>query len=93
MENTVKIVVSPTLSYKIKFTYSQKSSELSYIAAKKRECPMKMVLLAIGLVALSVVLLGVKVLFVKGGSFPSGHVHDLPQLKRKKQKRNNHQSQ
>ncbi len=32
---------------------------------------MKMVLLAIGLVALSVVLLGVKVLFVKGGSFPS----------------------
>ena len=47
---------------------------------------MKMVLLAIGLVALSVVLLGVKVLFVKGGSFPSGHVHDLPQLKRKKQK-------
>lgn len=54
---------------------------------------MKMVLLAIGLVALSVVLLGVKVLFVEGGSFPSGHVHDLSQLKRKKQKRNNHQSQ
>ncbi len=35
MENTVKIVVSPTLSYKIKFTYSQKSSELSYICGEK----------------------------------------------------------
>lgn len=54
---------------------------------------MKSVLLAIALVALSVVLLGVKVLFVKGGRFPSGHAHDLPQLKRKNKKRNNHQSQ
>jgi hypothetical protein len=43
---------------------------------------MKIVLLAIALVALSVVLLGVKVLFVKGGKFPSGHVHDLPQLQK-----------
>lgn len=48
---------------------------------------MKMVLLAIALVGLSVVLLGVKVLFVKGGRFPSGHVHDIPQLRQKNQRK------
>lgn len=45
---------------------------------------MKLLLITIALVALAVVLLGVKVLFVKGGKFPSGHAHDLPQLKKKK---------
>lgn len=44
---------------------------------------MKLLLITIALVALAVVLLGVKVLFVKGGKFPSGHAHDLPQLKKK----------
>lgn len=44
---------------------------------------MKLLLITIALVAVAVVLLGVKVLFVKGGKFPSGHAHDLPQLKRK----------
>lgn len=38
---------------------------------------MKLLLLSILLVALAVVLLGVKVFFVKGGKFPSGHVHDV----------------
>ncbi len=38
---------------------------------------MKLLLLTILLVALAVVLLGVKVFFVKGGKFPSGHVHDV----------------
>lgn len=37
---------------------------------------MKMILLSVLLVGVAVVLLGVKVLFVKGGQFPSGHVHD-----------------
>lgn len=45
---------------------------------------MKTVLLTIGLVTLAMLLLGVKALFVKGGSFPSGHVHDLPALNKKK---------
>ncbi len=44
---------------------------------------MKTVILAISLVLISVVLLGVKVLFVKGGKFPSGHVHDIDSLRRK----------
>lgn len=38
---------------------------------------MKLLLLSILLVALAVVLLGVKVFFVKGGKFPSGHVHGV----------------
>lgn len=34
------------------------------------------------LVLVAVLLLGVKALFVKGGRFPSGHVHDLPRRQR-----------
>ncbi len=41
------------------------------------------VILAIVLIALAVLLLGVKVLFVKGGKFPSGHAHDIPELRRR----------
>ncbi|MBQ9077030.1 MAG: hypothetical protein IJY31_04225 [Muribaculaceae bacterium] len=44
---------------------------------------MKIVVLAVALLAIAVVLLGVKVLFVKGGKFPSGHVHDIPALRNK----------
>lgn len=44
---------------------------------------MKTVLLAIAIVAVCVVLLGIKVLFVKGSAFPSGHVHDNVALRRK----------
>jgi uncharacterized phage infection (PIP) family protein YhgE len=38
--------------------------------------------LAIFLVALALILLGIKALFIKGGEFPSGHVHDLPRRRR-----------
>lgn len=44
---------------------------------------MKTVILTIVLVLISVLLLGVKVLFVKGGRFPSGHAHDIPALRDK----------
>ncbi len=44
---------------------------------------MKTLLLTLVLVALAIILLGVKVLFVKNGKFPSGHVHDIPALKNK----------
>ena len=44
---------------------------------------MKVVLLAIVLVLLSVLMLGVRVLFVKGGRFPSSHVGDNPELLRR----------
>lgn len=39
--------------------------------------------LAAGLIGLAVLLLGVKVLFVKGGQFPTGHAHDNPELRRR----------
>jgi hypothetical protein len=35
------------------------------------------------LLLIGVVLLGVKVLFVKGGKFPSGHVHSSPELRKR----------
>ncbi|MCM1520019.1 MAG: hypothetical protein NC098_04470 [Lachnoclostridium sp.] len=38
---------------------------------------------SIAIIAVAVVLLGVKVFFVKGGRFPSGHVHDINALKNK----------
>ncbi|WP_300300189.1 hypothetical protein [uncultured Muribaculum sp.] len=44
---------------------------------------MKTVLLTIAIIAVCVVLLGVKVLFVKGARFPSGYVHDNVALRRK----------
>lgn len=44
---------------------------------------MKVVILTILLIGLSVVLLGIKVLFVKGGKFPSGHVHQNEALRRR----------
>ncbi|MDE6190899.1 MAG: hypothetical protein K2L31_07810 [Muribaculum sp.] len=45
---------------------------------------MKIVILSIILVAFAIVLLGVKVLFVKGGKFPSGHAHDIAALRGKR---------
>jgi len=44
---------------------------------------MTTVFLAIFLIAIAFILLGVKVLFVKGAKFPSGHVHDSAALRRK----------
>ena len=44
---------------------------------------MQTVFLTIILIGLAVVLLGVRVLFVKNAKFPSGHVHDIPALRKK----------
>lgn len=41
---------------------------------------MKLVILTILFVLLAVVLLGVKVLFIKGSRFPSGHIGSNPAL-------------
>ena len=35
------------------------------------------------LLLIAVLLLGVKALFVKGGKFPSGHVHDNPAMRKR----------
>lgn len=45
---------------------------------------MKLIAISIGLIALAVLLLGVKALFVRGGKFPEGHSHDLKGIARKK---------
>lgn len=44
---------------------------------------MKLLLLSIALVAVAFVLLGVRVLFVKGGRFPSSHAHSSDELRRR----------
>lgn len=44
---------------------------------------MKIALLTVLLVGFAVVMLGVKVLFVKNSKFPSGHVRDIPSLREK----------
>ncbi|MBP3538131.1 MAG: hypothetical protein J6J93_11430 [Muribaculaceae bacterium] len=44
---------------------------------------MKTVLLTVALVLISVLLLGVKVLFVKGSSFPSGHISHSAALRKR----------
>lgn len=44
---------------------------------------METVFLSIGLIAIAFILLGIKVLFVKGGKFPSGHVHSSPALRQR----------
>lgn len=44
---------------------------------------MKTIILTIAILFLSVILLGIKVLFVKGASFPSGHVGSSPALRRR----------
>lgn len=48
---------------------------------KNAKTPMKLIFLSIVIVAVCVLLLGVKVLFVRGGRFPSGHAHDIPALR------------
>ncbi len=55
---------------------------------------MKVLMLTLALLLAAILLMGVKALFVKGGKFPSGHVHDLPALKNKSKhkKRNNNLS-
>ena len=40
-------------------------------------------ILAVILTGIAVAVMGVKVWFVKGGKFPTGHAHDIPELKRR----------
>jgi hypothetical protein len=42
---------------------------------------MLVIFLTVLLILVAVLLLGVKVFFVKGGKFPSGHVHDSKALR------------
>ncbi len=74
------------LSYKIKFIRSKLFEMLLYFcitfAVEASDIlSMKTLVIAVLLVLIAFVLLGVKVLFVKGGTFPSGHVHSSKPLR------------
>lgn len=45
---------------------------------------VKIVFLTIILLAVAVVLLGVKILFVKGGTFRIGHAHEIAEVRKNK---------
>ena len=45
---------------------------------------MKIIVITLALLFAAVLLLGVKALFVKGGRFPSGHIHDLTGLRKQR---------
>lgn len=55
-------------------------------------CAMKTVILAMILLFMALLALGVRVLFVKGGKFPSGHVESIPELRRRGIKCASHES-
>lgn len=44
---------------------------------------MATLLLTLGIVCLAVVLLGVRIFFVKGGRFPNTHIHDNPEMRKR----------
>lgn len=57
---------------------------MSIFAAVKASSPtMKTILVAVVVLLVCVVLMGVKVLFVKGGRFPDGHISHSPELRRR----------
>lgn len=56
-------------------------------APQKHIRALKIVLITIILLAVAIIMLGVKIFFVKDGKFPSGHVHDLPISKSHKTKK------
>ena len=53
------------------------------IFAEKLLMIVDTILISIGVVALCIVLLGIRVFFVKGGKFPSSHIHDNPAMRKK----------
>ena len=44
---------------------------------------MTTLLLTLAIVGLAVLLLGVKIFFVKGGRFPNTHIHDNPEMRKR----------
>lgn len=47
------------------------------------EKKMATVLLTLAIVGLAVLLLGVKIFFVKGGRFPNTHIHDNAEMRKR----------
>lgn len=50
---------------------------------------VKTLFLALILLAAGVILMAVKVLFVRNGTFPSGHVHNLPGFEKSRTNKKN----
>ncbi len=84
MYKNVKLHTFRTLSYKIKFRYYQNLFSFLIFAPQKLSDAVKIVILSIVLIAFAILLLGVKVFFVRNGKFPSGHAHDIAALRGKR---------
>ncbi len=75
--------ISP-LNYKINSTWRKKAPTLLIFAVSKATIlTMKVVLCTITLLLVCVILLGVRVLFVRGGKFPDSHAHSSEALRKK----------
>ena len=71
------------LSYKKKITKRQKIAEPFLYLQKISWNMMYVVILSVVLLAIAVLLMAVKIIFVKGGKFPSHHAHDSEALRKK----------
>ena len=61
---------------------SQSITKFAGLFAQKTQM-MAALLLTLGIVGLAVLLLGVKIFFVKGGRFPNTHIHDNPEMRKR----------
>ena len=86
-ERIVKTLTFAPLNYKINLRYALKFELNCYFCIVKPQLTMKIILLTIVaaaiLLGLAFLIMGVKVWFVKGGKFPTGHAHDIPELKKR----------
>ena len=61
---------------------SQSITKFAGLIAQKTQI-MATLLLTLAIVGLAVVLLGVKIFFVKGGRFPNTHIHDNAEMRKR----------
>lgn len=59
-------------------------SQTFFIFAQNfKKAKVKLVIVVIALVGIAVMLLGVKIFFVKGGKFPNTHIHSNKHMKKR----------
>lgn len=65
------------------FEINRKNSQTISIFAYNFNATMETLVFTVALLGLAVVLLGVKIFFVKGGKFPNTHIHANPEMKKR----------
>lgn len=69
---------------RILFEILSKMSQTFFIFAYNfKKAKVKLVIVVIALVGVAVMLLGVKIFFVKGGKFPNTHIHSNKHMKKR----------